>query len=104
MLCAATVSSIIACNQTLATMLTRFVPFLLFSGRETPRFIQYLGKALPPATFGMLVMGPIPGILADRFGSYVPAYAFFALCQLVLTLIIQGIYFKLDLGKRPVRT
>ena len=55
-------------------------------------------------TFGMLVMGPIPGILADRFGSYVPAYAFFALCQLVLTLIIQGIYFKLDLGKRPVRT
>ena len=52
-------------------------------------------------TAGMLVMGPIPGILADRFGSYIPAYLFFALCQLVLTLIIQGIYFKLDLGKRP---
>lgn len=39
-----------------ATMLTRFVPFLLFSGRETPRFIQYLGKALPGAIFGMLVV------------------------------------------------
>ena len=52
-------------------------------------------------TAGMLVMGPIPGILADRFGSYIPAYLFFALCQLVLTVIIQGIYFKLDLGKRP---
>ena len=55
-------------------------------------------------TAGMLVMGPIPGILADRFGSYIPAYLFFALCQLVLTLIIQGIYFKLDLGKRPQKT
>lgn len=52
-------------------------------------------------TAGMLVMGPIPGILADRFGSYIPAYLFFALCQLVLSIIIQGIYFKLDLGKRP---
>ena len=52
-------------------------------------------------TAGMLVMGPIPGILADRFGSYIPAYLFFALCQLVLTLIIQGIYLKLDLGNRP---
>ena len=40
----------------LATMLTRFVPFVLFSGRETPRYIQYLGKALPGAIFGMLVV------------------------------------------------
>ena len=55
-------------------------------------------------TFGMLVMGPIPGILADKFGSYIPAYLFFALCQRVLTLIIQGIYFKLALGGRPVKT
>lgn len=40
----------------LATMLTRFVPFLLFSGRKTPPFIQYLGQALPGAIFGMLVV------------------------------------------------
>ena len=40
----------------LATMLTRFIPFVLFSGRETPRYIQYLGKALPGAIFGMLVV------------------------------------------------
>lgn len=55
-------------------------------------------------TFGMLVMGPIPGVLADRFGSYVPAYLFFALGQGLLTAIIQGIYYKLDLGKRPVKS
>ena len=39
------------------TMLTRFLPFLVFSPRkETPGYIQYLGKALPCAVFGMLVI------------------------------------------------
>ena len=41
----------------LATMLTRFLPFLLFSSqRPTPKYVQYLGRALPPAIFGMLVV------------------------------------------------
>ena len=41
----------------LATLLTRFLPFLLFSSRRpTPPFVQYLGKALPAAIFGMLVV------------------------------------------------
>lgn len=41
----------------LATMLTRFLPFLVFSGkRPTPKYVQYLGKALPTAVFGMLVV------------------------------------------------
>lgn len=39
------------------TMLTRFLPFLLFpAGRETPKYIKYLGKVLPPAVFGLLVV------------------------------------------------
>lgn len=41
----------------LATMLTRFLPFLLFSSRHpTPKYVRYLGRALPPAIFGMLVV------------------------------------------------
>ena len=41
----------------LATMLTRFLPFLIFSPRrETPAYVRYLGKALPAAIFGMLVV------------------------------------------------
>ncbi|MCM1125374.1 MAG: branched-chain amino acid transporter permease [Lachnospiraceae bacterium] len=41
----------------LGTMLTRFLPFLLFpSGKPTPKYIQYLGKALPSAVFGLLVV------------------------------------------------
>ncbi len=41
----------------LGTMLTRFLPFLLFpAGKPTPRYIQYLGKVLPLAVFGLLVV------------------------------------------------
>lgn len=41
----------------LGTMLTRFLPFLLFpAGKPTPKYIQYLGKALPAAVFGLLVI------------------------------------------------
>lgn len=39
-----------------ATALTRFVPFLVFRGKTTPAYIQYLSKVLPPAVFGMLVV------------------------------------------------
>ena len=41
----------------LGTMLTRFLPFLIFpEGKPTPKYIQYIGKALPPAVFGLLVV------------------------------------------------
>ena len=41
----------------LGTMATRFLPFLLFSEkRKTPAYVQYLGRVLPAAVFGMLVV------------------------------------------------
>lgn len=41
----------------LGTMLTRFLPFLLFpDGRPVPKYVQYLGVALPPAVLGLLVV------------------------------------------------
>ena len=41
----------------LGTMTTRFLPFLIFrENKATPAFIQYIGKFLPPAVFGMLVI------------------------------------------------
>lgn len=41
----------------LGTILTRFLPFLLFpAGKPTPKYIQYLGRVLPAAVFGMLVI------------------------------------------------
>ena len=42
---------------TIGTMLTRFLAFVVFSeNREAPKFVQYLGKALPAAIFSMLVV------------------------------------------------
>lgn len=41
----------------LGTMITRFLPFLIFPpGKETPKYIQYVGKVLPAAVFGLLVI------------------------------------------------
>ncbi len=41
----------------LGTVLTRFLPFLLFpAGKPTPKYIQYLGKVLPSSMFGLLVI------------------------------------------------
>ena len=41
----------------LATQITRFLPFAAFpAGKPTPKYIQYLGKALPAAVFGLLVV------------------------------------------------
>ncbi len=41
----------------LGTMLTRFLPFLLFpADKPTPKYVQYLGNVLPAAVFGLLIV------------------------------------------------
>ena len=41
----------------LGTAATRFLPFLIFpAGKETPKYVRYLGKVLPAAVFGLLVV------------------------------------------------
>lgn len=41
----------------LGTAVTRFLPFLIFpAGKPTPKYVQYLGKVLPAAVFGLLVI------------------------------------------------
>ncbi len=41
----------------LTTLATRAIPFVLFpEGKEIPKAVQYLGKVLPPAVIGMLVV------------------------------------------------
>lgn len=41
----------------LGTVATRFLPFLVFpADKPTPKYIQYLGKMLPSAALGLLVI------------------------------------------------
>lgn len=48
---------IIICMVILGTVITRFLPFIIFSSdKQTPKYIQYLGKVLPSAALGMLVI------------------------------------------------
>ena len=43
---------------TAATMLTRFLPFVVFSSKDQqpPEVVRYLGRVLPAAIFGMLIV------------------------------------------------
>ncbi len=47
-----------------ATMLTRFLPFLIFSSRDhqPPEVVRYLGRVLPAAIFGMLIVYCLKGV------------------------------------------
>ena len=57
----------------LGTMLTRFLPFLVFSPkRPTPKYIQYLGKALPGAIFAMLVVYCLRNVDVLQFSYGLP--------------------------------
>ena len=41
----------------LGTAMTRFLPFLVFPvDKPVPKYIQYLGRVLPSAVFGLLVI------------------------------------------------
>lgn len=69
----------------LGTMATRFLPFILFSGKKpTPKYIQYLGGALPAAIFGMLVVYCLKNV--DVFS------ASHGLPELVAILVVTGLH------------
>lgn len=40
----------------LGTMITRFLPFIVFSADRTPDFVRFLGRVLPNAVIGLLVI------------------------------------------------
>ena len=56
-------TALIIAVTSLVTILIRFLPFVIFSGkRKTPPFITYLGKVLPYAIMGMLVVFCLKGV------------------------------------------
>ena len=47
----------------LATVIMRFLPFVLFpDNKPTPKFIHYLGVVLPAAVFGLLMIYALKGV------------------------------------------
>ena len=79
-----------------ATMLTRFIPFLVFRpGKPTPRYVTYLGKVLPASVFAMLVvycLRHIVSIEQSAHGGWTVAWSADAVAQIVavaLTFIVH---------------
>ncbi len=48
-------AAILIAVMAIVTMLLRFLPFIIFT-KNTPEYISYLGKVLPAALIGMLVI------------------------------------------------
>ena len=48
-------TAILILTMSAGTILTRFLPFLAFR-KHTPQYVSYLGRVLPPAIIGMLVI------------------------------------------------
>lgn len=46
----------------IVTMMLRFLPFVIFGERPTPKYIDFLGKYLPYAIMGMLVVYCLKGM------------------------------------------
>lgn len=57
----------------LGTMATRFLPFIIFPGdKPAPRFVQYLGKVLPAAALGLLVVYSFKSVSFTSFPYGLP--------------------------------
>jgi len=58
----------------LVTASLRFLPFLVFGGgRKTPKLIEKLGRVLPHAIMGMLVVYCLKGVNFASPAGFVPA-------------------------------
>lgn len=69
----------------LVTILLRFLPFMIFGGkRKTPELITYLGKVLPFAIMGMLVVYCLRNI---SFAS-----SPFGLPELIAVAVVVGLH------------
>lgn len=67
----------------LVTALTRFLPFVLFGkGEKTPRIVEKLGRLLPYAIMGMLVVYCLKGISFSQVDGWLPSL----ICVVVVAL------------------
>lgn len=76
-------SLVIVCMVTLGTVITRFLPFILFRGEGNNNYINYLGKVLPYAAIGLLVVYCLKGVSFTNYSYGIPE-AISIICIVVL--------------------
>lgn len=57
----------------LVTVLIRFAPFVTLRGRKVPKLIEKLGKCLPYAVMGMLVVYCLKDVSFGSLQNFAPA-------------------------------
>ena len=57
----------------LVTIALRALPFILLKGRKTPARVEYMGRVLPFAVIGMLVVYCLKGISFTTPAGFAPA-------------------------------
>ncbi|MBR3766912.1 MAG: AzlD domain-containing protein [Clostridia bacterium] len=66
-------SALLIAVAALVTAALRFIPFIIFVGkRKTPEFITYLGKVLPFAIMGMLVVFCLKNVSVTSYPHGIP--------------------------------
>lgn len=68
----------------LVTAFLRFAPFLLFRQGKTPGWLLYLGRVLPYAVMGMLVVYCLKDTSFSSVGGFLPA--------LIAVAVVAGSY------------
>lgn len=68
----------------LMTVAIRVAPFLVFSGRPTPTWLNYLGRCLPFAVMGMLVVYSLKSVRFTRTSDFLP--------ELIASALVVGSY------------
>lgn len=88
----------------IVTILLRFLPFLVFSGeRKKPEIMHYLGKVLPCAIMGMLVvfclkdtsLRSVSGFLPQLTAGAVTAISYIWKRNSLLSIVLGTVVFML---------
>ncbi|MBR6762867.1 MAG: AzlD domain-containing protein [Clostridia bacterium] len=76
---------LLAAVVSMVTALIRFLPFWIFGGgRKTPPVVEKLGRVLPYAAMGMLVVYCMKGVEFSTLSGFLPA--------LIATLVVVGLH------------
>ena len=75
---------IIIAVMALVTMAIRFIPFILFNGKDTPDYINYLGKYLPYSVMAMLVVYCLKDVSVTSKPYGIP--------ELIGVLVVAGLH------------
>lgn len=68
------------------TMALRFFPFLIFNGKKTPPYINFLGKYLPYSIMGMLVVYCLKDVSAVSSPFGIP--------ELISVILVAVLHFR----------